>query len=253
MLIGKSLGRDGLHRSPQPAKRRALRRRRRKQTRWQVESLESRILLAADLSIAKMNGVDAVAPGDTVTYTIVVTNDGPDNAGRINVVDQMPAALSDVSYTSAAVGNVIGNTAGGIGSIDDMISMESGVSLTYTVVGTLEASSDADFLNNTATVSVPEIDPDESDNSATDSDPVVPLADLSVTKTNGLSAVEPGQSVDYTIVVMNNGPSDARRHKSGMLSLGILRASLGCVTTVDNLLMAAVELMTLSTCPRELR
>ena len=50
-------------------------------------------------------------------------------------------------------------------------------------------------------------DTNPGNNSATDTDTLTPQADLSVTKTDGVTTVVPGTSDTYTITVTNNGPS----------------------------------------------
>ncbi|WP_034219311.1 DUF11 domain-containing protein, partial [Arenimonas oryziterrae] len=65
-------------------------------------------------------------------------------------------------------------------------------------------------IANTATVTAPAgtTDPTPANNSATDTNNVTPVADLSVTKTDGAASVNAGGATSYTIVVTNNGPSD---------------------------------------------
>src|SRR5439155_17823124 len=57
---------------------------------------------AADLSLTKT--VDNAAPsvGDTVTFTLVLTDTGPDAATGVRVTDQLPAGLAFVSATPTA-------------------------------------------------------------------------------------------------------------------------------------------------------
>ncbi len=50
-------------------------------------------------------------------------------------------------------------------------------------------------------------DPVAGNNSATDSDPLTPQVDLSITKTDGLTIANPLDTITYTIVVGNIGPS----------------------------------------------
>ena len=65
-------------------------------------------------------------------------------------------------------------------------------------------------LVNTANITVrPITDPDLTNNSATDTDNVTRSADLSITKTDSIDPVNPGQAFTYTLTVTNNGPSDA--------------------------------------------
>ena len=51
------------------------------------------------------------------------------------------------------------------------------------------------------------LDPLPGNNSATDTDRLTPVADLSITKTDGVQSVVPGTLVRYTLVVRNAGPS----------------------------------------------
>src|SRR5439155_26081575 len=51
----------------------------------------------ADLSITKSDSPDPVAPGGTLTYTVAVTNGGPDPASAVKVTDALPSGTSFVS------------------------------------------------------------------------------------------------------------------------------------------------------------
>src|SRR5206468_656161 len=84
-----------------------------------------------------------------------------------------------------------------------------GGSVTYTVTGLVPASATGTLVN-TATVTAPGgvTDPTPGNNSATDTDPLTPTADLSITKTDGRASAVPGQAVNYTIMASNAGPSD---------------------------------------------
>ncbi|WP_457031663.1 hypothetical protein [Kitasatospora sp. P5_F3] len=64
---------------------------------------------AADLALAKSAGYPAgktqVDPGDTFTYTLTTTNQGPSTAVNANVTDPLPAALSFVSSPDGCTAN----------------------------------------------------------------------------------------------------------------------------------------------------
>ena len=49
----------------------------------------------ADLAIVK-RGPASAAPGDTLMYTIIVTNNGPSDASNVVVDDPMPAGITSV-------------------------------------------------------------------------------------------------------------------------------------------------------------
>jgi uncharacterized repeat protein (TIGR01451 family) len=70
-------------------------------------------------------------------------------------------------------------------------------------------------------------DPTPGNNSATDSDTLAGSADLSVTKTDGVTTATAGGSVTYTITASNAGPSNA----TGATVADTFPASLTCTWT----------------------
>jgi trimeric autotransporter adhesin len=50
-------------------------------------------------------------------------------------------------------------------------------------------------------------DADPSNNSAQDSDPIVGVANLSITKSNGGTTITTGSTTSYTVTVANGGPA----------------------------------------------
>jgi uncharacterized repeat protein (TIGR01451 family) len=164
-----------------------------------------------DLAISKTDGSASAVPGTTTTYTIVVSNGGPNAVTGASVADTFPTAISADTYTSLAAGGATGNTATGSGAIADSLDLPVGASVTYTVVATVDPAA-LGSLANTATVTAPAgtIDTNPANNSATDTDTLTPVADMSVTKTDGVAFVFVGNGTTYTIVVANAGPSSAQ-------------------------------------------
>jgi uncharacterized repeat protein (TIGR01451 family) len=162
----------------------------------------------ADLSIAKTDGVLNVVPGTTTTYTITVTNVGPSDVTNASVADTLPAAITSDTWTCAASVGSSCATASGVGNIATNLSLLTGGTATYTVVASISQSATGTLVN-TATVAPPAgvTDPTPANNSATDTDTLVPTADLSISKTDGVLTVVPGTPTTYTIVVSNAGPS----------------------------------------------
>ncbi len=160
----------------------------------------------ADLSISKTDGVTTAVPGSFVTYTIVVSNAGPSNAVGVSVSDTFPATIS-ASWTAAGLGGATGFTASGSGNIGDTVNLPVGATITYTVHANIAAGATGSLVN-TATLSHA-ADSSPANNSATDTDTLTPQADLSITKTDGVTTAVPGSFVTYTIVVSNAGPSNA--------------------------------------------
>jgi uncharacterized repeat protein (TIGR01451 family) len=162
----------------------------------------------ADLSITKTDGVTTAVPGGSVTYTITASNAGPSNASGATVADTFPASLTPTWTCVGAGGGTC--TASGSGNINDTVNLPAGGSVTYTVSASVSAAATGS-LSNTATVTAPAgvTDPTPGNNSATDTDTLSPQADLSITKTDGVTIAVPGGSVTYTITASNAGPSNA--------------------------------------------
>ncbi len=54
---------------------------------------------STDIAIIKTDGSTVATPGDPITYSITVFNTGPDDAQALEVTDNFPAALRNVSWT----------------------------------------------------------------------------------------------------------------------------------------------------------
>jgi uncharacterized repeat protein (TIGR01451 family) len=143
-----------------------------------------------------------------VTYTLVVTNTGPSPVMGARVVDEVPTALTNPTWTCVA-----GHGANCIdlhrtGKITTFVALEVGSTATFTLTGTI-APDAAGTLSNIALVLAPEgvTDPFLGNNLARDITPLTPQADLAVTKTDGATSAVPGQPVTYSITATNTGPS----------------------------------------------
>jgi uncharacterized repeat protein (TIGR01451 family) len=122
--------------------------------------------LGADLSIVKTTGTPAVVPGGAVSYSIVVSNSGPDTIVGATVTDDFDAALTNVSWTCSASPGA-SCAANGVGDLADLVTLPDGGNVTYTVTATAPAAPGA--ISNTATVTPPDntSDPTPADNSST--------------------------------------------------------------------------------------
>jgi uncharacterized repeat protein (TIGR01451 family) len=180
----------------------------------------------ADLAVTKTDGVTTATPGGSVTYTITASNAGPSNASGSTVADTFPASLTCTWTCVGAGGGTC--TASGSGNVNDTVNLPAGGSVTYTASCTLSAAATG-TLSNTATVTAPAgvTDPTPGNNSATDSDTLAASADLSITKTDGVTSATPGGSTTYTITASNAGPSDA----PGVTVADTFPASLTCTWT----------------------
>lgn len=161
----------------------------------------------SDLSITKTNGTTTSVPGGSTTYTIVASNAGPETVGDALVTDTFPASLTCNWTCTATTGSSC--TAAGSGNIADTASLASGGSATYVAVCGISPSATGTLVNTATVASASYPDPAPGNNSATDTDTLDAQADLSITKTDGVTTVSPGQTSTYTIVASNAGPSSA--------------------------------------------
>ncbi len=180
----------------------------------------------ADLAITKTDGVTTATPGGSVTYTITASNAGPSNATGATVADTFPASLTCTWTCVGAGGGTC--TASGSGNINNTVNLPSGGSVTYTASCNVSAAATG-TLSNTATVTAPAgvTDPTPGNNSANDSDTLSGSADLSITKTDGVTTATAGGSSTYTITASNAGPSNA----TGATVADTFPASLTCTWT----------------------
>ncbi|NWF68265.1 MAG: DUF11 domain-containing protein, partial [Chloroflexi bacterium] len=127
--------------------------------------------IAADLAITKSNNTNIFRPGDTLVYTIIVSNNGPANVVGGLVTDTIPTLLDNPIWTCTASGAAL-CAANGTGDINDTVSLDVGETLTYTVTATVNQNAPVGQVSNTATIAPPVImlDPDMTNNSATDTD-----------------------------------------------------------------------------------
>jgi len=163
----------------------------------------------ADLLVTNTNNQTTTVPGDPIVYTIVVTNNGPATVTGATVTDNFPAILSAVSWTCvASAGSSC--TATGSGNINDVINLLVGGTATYTAIGTIDPAATGTLIN-TASVAplVGVTDPNPDNNSATDTDALVPQADLSVASAGTSGTIIPGATVLYDLNPSNGGPSNA--------------------------------------------
>jgi uncharacterized repeat protein (TIGR01451 family) len=186
-----------------------------------------------DLSISKTNSVSVLNAGGSTSYSVVVTNAGSSAADGAVFQDAAVAGLSKTSVSCVSAGGAVCPTTPTVAQIEAGLAiptLPSGGSATFTVGANVTAASGS--VSNTATVSVPSgtLDTNSANNSATDTDTVTPRADLSITKTNGVTNVNAGASTSYSIVVSNAGPSAANAAVfQDAAATGLTKTSVSCV------------------------
>lgn len=157
---------------------------------------------SADLSITKTSASPQVEVDRIFTYDIHVSNGGTSNATAVTVTDTLPAS---VTYYSASPSQ--GACAFASGTLTCQL-------------GSMAASGTADIqlqvkprqsgtLDNTASVTAAEFDPNTNNNSATRQLTAVRRPDLKVAMSDSADPIFVGQQTTYTILVNNLGPLSA--------------------------------------------
>lgn len=166
----------------------------------------------ADLAISKTSGQETAVPGESLSYTIVASNNaGPSSAIGATVIDTFPAALTGVTWICTAAGGAECGASSGAGDIEETVNLPVGGTVTYHATGTISPEATG-TLTNIATVSplAGVDDPVLEDNS--DSDTVTltaaPVADLAVAKSADSYLARVGEPLIFTVVVENLGPAD---------------------------------------------
>ncbi len=160
------------------------------------------VVQGADLSVVKTASNTAPTVGTNVTFTIQVTNLGPNAAVNARVTDLLPAGLTFQSATPS-VGTY--NQTTGLWTIG---TLNNGANATLTVVAT---AATAGTVTNIATVTSDTADSVTTNNTSSVNVVIggtTTNADLSVTKT-GTTTANRGENLTYVMTATNNGPGTA--------------------------------------------
>lgn len=160
---------------------------------------------AADLAVSKTVNKATPFDGESITYTIVVTNLGPEPATGVRLTDTLPFSLtfgptilSQGLHTQTA--RDLRWYIGGLGPNE---------AATLTLTATVEIGAMGYTLANAARVAASSFDPNLNNNTAGVSI-YVPKANLALSKTASNPTPDAGEEVDYQITLTNHGPDEAR-------------------------------------------
>ena len=180
----------------------------------------------ADLAVTKTVSPASAVPGETVVYTLTVSNAGPALVSGVSVTDASlsGASYSSVSWSCASQGEAVcGLPASGSGNISHAgnVDLPAGGSVVYTITAAIATNATGaactapltgSCLSNTGSATMPAtyIDPSPGDHSATVEVPISPRAELSITKTVTTPAAQiaAGQPLAFRVQVQNCGPSN---------------------------------------------
>jgi uncharacterized repeat protein (TIGR01451 family) len=161
------------------------------------ETATTSVTPAANLGVTNVASVSSVSAGDTVVYSIEVTNLGPSDASAVILTDKLPQT-GFVDATPSA-----GAPTGGVLTWPPF-DLAAGSSVTFTVRVTAGA---AGVVPNEAAVTSSTLDPDPSNNVEAVST-LVQTADLDLSISAPASVVVL-TDMTYTVTVVNGGPGAA--------------------------------------------
>lgn len=180
--------------------------------------------MATDLVVTASTNVSQVYVNGQIVYTVVVSNNGPAMASGVIIADPLPSGMTYISAnaTQGSCSNASGTVSCNVGVLG------SGASTTITITATPTVAGN---VTNKIAVTGDDYDPNLSNNAASVTTTVNPLTDLAIAIAGSPSPVTLGQSITYTISVINNGPSIATNVATGGTLPSCTTADLGTLSS----------------------
>jgi uncharacterized repeat protein (TIGR01451 family) len=164
----------------------------------------------ADLSLSTVATPLTVFPGNNITYTQTITNNGPAAGAGAAFSEAVPTGSAFESVSAPAgwtcTTPAVGATTGTV-SCTDSNSLASGSAADIIVVVNVPSTVTAASITANASVTATTSDPNSANNTTTVVTPVEVTCDLSVTNSGTPVPVAAGGTITYTQIVANSGPS----------------------------------------------
>jgi uncharacterized repeat protein (TIGR01451 family) len=156
----------------------------------------------ADLAVSKTVSNPTPNVGDQITFTVTLSNQGPDAATNVQLHDLLPTGVSLVAATPSQ-GSYDGAT--GVWTVG---TVSNGGVQTLSIIATVVSPVTA---TNTGSIShADQFDPNTANNSASATETPQPQqADLSVSKTVSDATPNVGDQITFTVTLSNQGPDAA--------------------------------------------
>lgn len=169
----------------------------------------------ADLVLTKVDSPNPVVAGTPLDYTFTILNDGgPSTAQDVTVTDDLP---QEVTYKSTTISN-------GTGTCDliednpnnlvfcELQDLDPDEHVTVILHTIVKSGTKPGTITNSADVTGSDAnDPNEGNNNPVIDTVVDTEAELVVVKNSNQDTYKPSDLIQYTIIVTNNGPSDAQQ------------------------------------------
>ncbi len=178
-------------------------------------SVTTSVNRSTDISIVK-SGPQARNAGEPVSYTLIVRNNGKVSSDDLLIADQIPASITNVTWSAQAFGNASVLDSVRIDSSGNLISLPAKIAggkannyILIQVHGIISPTAGGTVITNTANVAVNDVDDyNPANNASVVITGIGQLTGVLVRKT-GPSTALAGNDIAYDIVVLNQGPSDA--------------------------------------------
>ena len=165
---------------------------------------------SADIALSTAASPGSVFPGNGITYTQTVTNNGPAAASGVSFTEAIPANTTFQSVLPPAGWTCTTPAVGGTGNIvcSDSSTLASGTAAAIIVVVNVPSTVAAGTITANSSVTATTTDPTSGNNSTVVTTSVGAVCDLSVTNSGSPNPVAVGSTITYTQTVTNIGPSN---------------------------------------------
>jgi len=157
---------------------------------------------SADLQLAISDSADPVDAGGNVSYTVTISNNGPDNAAQSTLTIFIPQSSAYVSASASQ---------GSCRHLDNIVTCVTGniANAAAPTVSVTVTPSQGGSIQFAATVSSITTDSDITNNQMNEATVVNGNTDMQVSLSQNPEPVTAGQTITYVATVVNNGPSNA--------------------------------------------
>ncbi|MBN1261533.1 MAG: DUF11 domain-containing protein [Anaerolineae bacterium] len=127
--------------------------------------------LPVDVAVAKASFPNPYVAGSPITYTITLTNLGPDPATAITATEALPVQILSVTYTTTV------GTYDAAAGLWEGLDLAAGEVATLTIVGTVDAAFTGTLQNTVVVTPAAALDPDLTNNRAWNYNPALSIED----------------------------------------------------------------------------
>jgi uncharacterized repeat protein (TIGR01451 family) len=160
-----------------------------------------------NLEINKTDDRENIHVGEINSYSIIVSNAGPSNVSGVNITDQFPSQIENITWVCEPLAGSSCTVNGEQeGDIQTNVNINAGGSIAINARGTIRNDA-TDRIMNTASIESP-LQPEKNNKTGSDTTNILPLADLTIDISSPSSAPI-SSTITYTVMISNIGPSDA--------------------------------------------